>query len=151
MPPDRVPRTTSDLLKPEWKGMLASTPYGAFFDVLGSPELWGPERVVDFTRQYRDSEKREVARERHLGPNDSSSGFAAEVADPGLSPSADAVQSEQARAIQQGLEKLPDDYRRVILLRFQEERSFEEIGKLMNLTANAARKLARGFADVRGA
>jgi ABC-type Fe3+ transport system substrate-binding protein len=48
---DRVPRTTSDLLKPEWKGSLASTPYGAFFDVLGSPEIWGPEKLLDFTRQ----------------------------------------------------------------------------------------------------
>jgi ABC-type Fe3+ transport system substrate-binding protein len=48
---ERVPRTTSDLLKPEWKGTLASTPYGAFFDVLGSPEIWGPEQLLDFTRQ----------------------------------------------------------------------------------------------------
>ena len=49
--PDRVPRTTSDLLEPEWKGMLASTPYGTLFDVLGSPQMWGAQRALDFTQQ----------------------------------------------------------------------------------------------------
>ena len=66
---------------------------------------------------------------------------AAEIVDPKPSPSADAVRAEQARAIQNALEKLPDDYRRIIVLRYQEERSFEDISRLMNLTANAARKL----------
>ncbi|HEY7061129.1 MAG TPA: extracellular solute-binding protein [Chloroflexota bacterium] len=50
VPANLVPKTAADLLKPEWKGKLASTPYGALFDVLGSPELWGPERVLQFTR-----------------------------------------------------------------------------------------------------
>jgi RNA polymerase sigma-70 factor (ECF subfamily) len=97
--------------------------------------------VIDFTRQYRDAEKREIARECQLGPSASSSEVSPEVADSAPSPSAEAVQSEQARAIKKALEKLPDDYRRIIVLRYQEERSFEEIGQLMNLSANAARKL----------
>jgi RNA polymerase sigma-70 factor (ECF subfamily) len=48
---------------------------------------------------------------------------------------------EQAEAIRRAVAGLPDDYRRVLLLRYQEERSFEEIGACMGLTANAARKL----------
>jgi len=48
---------------------------------------------------------------------------------------------EQAEALQQALGRLPDDYRRVILLRYQEDRSFEEIGRLMQRSPNAARLL----------
>jgi RNA polymerase sigma-70 factor (ECF subfamily) len=48
---------------------------------------------------------------------------------------------EQAEALRCALERLPDDYRRVLTLRYQEERSFEEIGGLMERSANAARKL----------
>jgi RNA polymerase sigma-70 factor (ECF subfamily) len=36
---------------------------------------------------------------------------------------------------------LPDDYRRVIELRYLEEQSFEEIGARMQRSADAARKL----------
>jgi RNA polymerase sigma-70 factor, ECF subfamily len=97
--------------------------------------------VVDFTRQYRDAEKRDVARECHLGPGASSSEITPEVAGSAPSPSAVAARSEQANAIKKALEKLPNDYRRIIVLRYQEERSFEEIGQLMTLSANAARKL----------
>jgi RNA polymerase sigma-70 factor (ECF subfamily) len=97
--------------------------------------------VVDFTRQYRGAEKRELARERHLESGTSSSEISPEVADSGPSPSAVAAQSEQAHDIKKALEKLPEDYRRIIALRYQEERSFEDIGQLMNLSANAARKL----------
>jgi RNA polymerase sigma-70 factor, ECF subfamily len=57
------------------------------------------------------------------------------------SPSAEAIAFEQTRAIQEALGRLPEDYRRVILLRYQEERSFEDIGRLLGLTPNAARKL----------
>ena len=57
------------------------------------------------------------------------------------SPSGEAMAREQAEAIRRAVERLPDDYRRVIVLRYQEERGFEEIGDLLGLTANAARKL----------
>jgi RNA polymerase sigma-70 factor (ECF subfamily) len=97
--------------------------------------------VVDFTRQYRDAEKRQVGREQHLGLGDSSSELGLGIPDRQPSPSAGAVQHEQARAIQKGLEMLPEDYRRIILLRYQQQLAFEEIGQLMNLTSNAARKL----------
>jgi DNA-directed RNA polymerase specialized sigma24 family protein len=48
---------------------------------------------------------------------------------------------EQAEALEQALAGLPKDYRQVILLRYQEEHTFEEIGRLMNRSADAARKL----------
>ncbi len=51
IPADRVPRTTADLLRPEWKGRFATPPYPQFLDVLGSPEVWGTERTIAFTRE----------------------------------------------------------------------------------------------------
>jgi RNA polymerase sigma factor (sigma-70 family) len=37
--------------------------------------------------------------------------------------------------------RLPEDHRRVVQLRYQEQRSFEEIGRLMDRSADAVRKL----------
>jgi ABC-type Fe3+ transport system substrate-binding protein len=52
VPPAKVPQTSADLLLPEWKGKIAGTPYATFFDILGSPQLWGPDRTINFTRQF---------------------------------------------------------------------------------------------------
>ena len=57
------------------------------------------------------------------------------------SPSAEASAREQAEALQRALARLPEDYRRVVVLRYREERSFAEIGMLMDRSADAARKL----------
>ncbi len=49
---DLVPRTLDDLLKPEFKGRLASTPYGAYFDFLGTDQLWGDARTTDYLTKF---------------------------------------------------------------------------------------------------
>jgi RNA polymerase sigma-70 factor (ECF subfamily) len=97
--------------------------------------------LADFTRLYRDTDKRQFEREVALEAGDSSAERGGGLAAALPSPSGEAMAHEQAAAIQRVLERLPDDYRRVIVLRYQEERSFEEIGRLLDLTANAARKL----------
>jgi RNA polymerase sigma-70 factor, ECF subfamily len=97
--------------------------------------------LVSFTRRYRDAEKRQVAREVSLDRVGSSGGGGGGPADNAPTPSRQAVDHEQARLLQEALERLPDNYRRVLLLRFQEELSFEDIGWLLGLTPNAARKL----------
>jgi RNA polymerase sigma-70 factor (ECF subfamily) len=97
--------------------------------------------LADFTREYRDTDKRQVEREVTLEADRSSAERGGGLAAALPSPSSEAMAQEQAAAIQRVLERLPDDYRRVIELRYQEERSFEEIGRLLDLTANAARKL----------
>jgi RNA polymerase sigma-70 factor (ECF subfamily) len=48
---------------------------------------------------------------------------------------------DQAEALRQALQRLPEDYRQVILFRYQEQRSFEEIGQLLGRTSTAARLL----------
>jgi RNA polymerase sigma-70 factor (ECF subfamily) len=97
--------------------------------------------VVDFTRHYRAVAKRQVAREVMLETGPSSAERGGDLAASIPTPSRQAIDREQTQAIQQALERLPEDYRRVILMRYQDERSFEEIGQLLGLTPNAARKL----------
>lgn len=49
IPPGKVPHTLADVLKPEWKGRVASTPYAAGFNFLAAFDpKWGPERTKDY-------------------------------------------------------------------------------------------------------
>jgi ABC-type Fe3+ transport system substrate-binding protein len=49
-----VPRSMQDLLKPEYKDRLATTPVAASFDRLASPEIWGEARTVDYVTKLAD-------------------------------------------------------------------------------------------------
>jgi RNA polymerase sigma-70 factor (ECF subfamily) len=97
--------------------------------------------IADFTRRFRHTARREVGREVPLDAGSSSSGRAGRL--PGAGPSASSrVQAgEQAETVQRALGRLPEDYRRVIVIRYQEHRAFEEIGGLMQRTPKAARML----------
>jgi iron(III) transport system substrate-binding protein len=46
-----APRTLRDLLRADLKGHVAATPYAAYFDVVGSDELWGREKVIAFAKE----------------------------------------------------------------------------------------------------
>ncbi|HXG53084.1 MAG TPA: extracellular solute-binding protein [candidate division Zixibacteria bacterium] len=48
---DDVPRSLDDVLKPKWKGKVASTPYAAGFRELAMPGLLGREYVIDYVRK----------------------------------------------------------------------------------------------------
>jgi len=45
----------SDLLKPEYKGKLYTTPYLAGFDVLVGKDVWGYEKTENFVKQYAEN------------------------------------------------------------------------------------------------
>jgi ABC-type Fe3+ transport system substrate-binding protein len=51
---DAVPTTMQDLLKPQYRGRIAATPYGAGFSQLGSPELWGEARTIEYVTKLAD-------------------------------------------------------------------------------------------------
>jgi iron(III) transport system substrate-binding protein len=51
---DAVPHTMQELLKPEYKGRVASTPYASGFDRLATPEVWGKARTLDFATRFAD-------------------------------------------------------------------------------------------------
>src|SRR6516165_7198073 len=98
--------------------------------------------VHNFTRRFRGTDKRAIDGEVALRRDGSSEGVGV-AAPPAATPSpgAQAMQQEMAQALEQALARLPVDYRKVIELRFLEERSFEEIGRLTNRSPDAARKL----------
>jgi RNA polymerase sigma-70 factor (ECF subfamily) len=98
-------------------------------------------RVGKLRRRYRDTHKRRLVREVALGGDSSSEGPAGGLAANVLSPSGQAMEHEQDQALQAALGRLPDDYRRVITLRYQEQLPFEEIGRLLQRSPDAARKL----------
>lgn len=97
--------------------------------------------VANFARGYRATEKRQIGREVPLQGADSSSGGEPGLATDTRSPSMEAMAREKAEAVARALERLPDDYRRVITLRNQERRDFDAIGRLMTRSTDAARRL----------
>jgi iron(III) transport system substrate-binding protein len=48
---DDIPRRLEDVLKPKWKGKIASTPYAAGLRELAMPGLLGREYVLEFTKK----------------------------------------------------------------------------------------------------
>ena len=97
--------------------------------------------LANFARRYRQTAKRELGREVGLPASNESDGQEIRLIAEALSPSGEAMASEQMQALGRALDRLPPDYRRVLLLRFQEQRTFEEIGRAMERTPNAARML----------
>lgn len=96
--------------------------------------------IANFTRHYRATSKRDVGREIALQADDSAQG-GLDVAASNVTPSSDAIEREQAAALQQALERLPAEYRQAVVLRYVEGLSFEAIGSKMDRSAEAARKL----------
>lgn len=96
--------------------------------------------LLDWTRHYRDTARRDLGRESPLDEaTESAEGAQLEAALP--SPSDVAVHREETDLVQGILRKLPECYRQVILWRYQDGRSFDQIGQALGMSANAARKL----------
>src|SRR5262249_26645466 len=97
--------------------------------------------LANFTRRYRDTAKRQAAAEVPLEGGRSSADWTGGLLADASTPSGQAMAHEQTQAVQRALDRLPADHRQVILLRYQEELSFEDIGRLMDRSPNAAEKL----------
>jgi RNA polymerase sigma-70 factor (ECF subfamily) len=95
----------------------------------------------DFTRRHQLALKRDVSRELSLNAARTHEGPAFSLISDATSPSERLMRNEQAENVQHALDRLPEDHRRVLLLRYHDGRSFEEIGALLKRSANAARKL----------
>jgi RNA polymerase sigma-70 factor, ECF subfamily len=92
--------------------------------------------VSNFRRRYRGAAKRSISREERIDaaacrPSSRSNGE---------DPAWCAEEHDQLRFLQTQIARLPADYHRVLAL-WYEERSFEEIGRAMNRSTDAARML----------
>jgi RNA polymerase sigma-70 factor (ECF subfamily) len=109
-------------------------------------------RLADLVRRFCGTQGRDVRLEQALQVElDKSS----QVLDRGLvsplsSPSQRAVRREQATWLAQALERLPTDYRDVLLLHHLEECDFPEVARRMGRSVEAVKKLwARALARLR--
>jgi RNA polymerase sigma-70 factor, ECF subfamily len=96
-------------------------------------------RLAKFGRSYRQTAKRAVGREVPLDGGSSFSPGTPAADQP--SPSELVVGEESDCLLEQALERLPEEYRRVIHFRYREDLSFEQIGSALGRTPNSARKL----------
>jgi RNA polymerase sigma-70 factor (ECF subfamily) len=106
-------------------------------------------RVAKFVRTYRQTAKRAAGREVRLQLSSSRAVGNEPVANQ-ASPSEHVLADERDRAIEDLLERLPEEYRLVLRLRYREGLGFDAIGAALGRTPNAARKLwARAVEQIR--
>jgi RNA polymerase sigma-70 factor, ECF subfamily len=97
--------------------------------------------VGAFMRQYRQTGKRSIAPEVGIGVTSANGAPYLDLATWAASPSAKVVAREHSQALRAALDRLPEDYRRVITLRYDEMLTFERIGREMGRSTEAARKV----------
>jgi len=100
-------------------------------------------QLAHLARHYAGTQKRDVAREMSL---DETLGRSAQRLDsllpsPADSPSRIAAAHEQQLRLAECLERLPEDYRQVIVLRNLEDLPHEEVARRMNRSPGAVRML----------
>lgn len=119
-------------------------------DYLADPKmpfaLWlrhmAQDRIIDAHRRHREADRRSIDREQPQQPpawvEQSSVMFIAQLVDQELTPASAAVQQEMQRKLQQVLGELDEIDREVILMRYYEQLSNQEVAQALNLTEAAA-------------
>jgi RNA polymerase sigma-70 factor (ECF subfamily) len=96
--------------------------------------------LANFRRDHQRARRR-VSREVAFTLGDSSTEVQLEPPASTPSPSQALKHQEQTTALDRAVARLPEDYQKVIHLRYREERSFDDIAFQMNRSPNAVRKL----------
>jgi RNA polymerase sigma-70 factor (ECF subfamily) len=95
-------------------------------------------KVATHTRYYRDTARRQVGQEVGFNPDsDRQRELPAGVS----TPSSLLMQKERALALTAAVQRLPDDYRQVVVWRQVENLSFEEMAARLGRSVDAVRKL----------
>ncbi len=97
--------------------------------------------LANFARNYRQTAKRRLEREVRLPAGDESQAGASQFAAATPSPSARAQTGEEVAALHAALDRLPDDYRQIVMLRYIDGLTFDEIAGRMGRSPAALRKL----------
>jgi len=100
-------------------------------------------KVANLVRHYFGTQGRDVRLEQELAANidNSSRMLSRELAASMTSPSLQAARREQAVLLADALEKLPLDYKEVIILRHLEGLTFPEVAKRMERSQDSVEKL----------
>lgn len=96
--------------------------------------------LVDAVRHYRESLKRDVAREVSLATQPGR-GHGESVAELTHTPDGSAIRREEAAALNRALTRLPPEYQRVLQLRYWGGMSFVDMAPQLGRSPDAARKL----------
>jgi RNA polymerase sigma-70 factor (ECF subfamily) len=110
--------------------------------------------LAHLIRRYLGTQRRDVRLERELKQdlNHSSQVLGQSLMTPQSSPSQSASRREQAVLLADALEKLPEDYREVIILSHLESLSFSEVALRMGRSVDSVKNLwARALARLRRA
>ncbi|QDT71737.1 sigma-70 family RNA polymerase sigma factor [Lacipirellula limnantheis] len=92
-------------------------------------------------RSYRQTSRRDIRREVSVDAPGQMSSLSHQLVADDTPPIERAIRNDEARLLQRALERLPPNYRRVLMLRKAEEKGFAEVGESLHLSADAARKL----------
>lgn len=95
--------------------------------------------ILNHYRKWKQSQKRQLKREISLDLSGSQRPLLTQPA--GVSPGAAFARREEQEILQAEIDRLPIDYRDVILLRHREQLTFEEIGRRLGRSTDAARML----------
>jgi RNA polymerase sigma-70 factor, ECF subfamily len=99
-------------------------------------------QAVDARRAYLATEKRDARREVAIETLQAGlNGREAILVSGSPSPSHHAVRSELAQGLDQALARLPEHYRQAVTWRHHDQLAWDEIGRRMGCTAEAARKV----------
>jgi RNA polymerase sigma-70 factor (ECF subfamily) len=96
--------------------------------------------LADARRRYQEAARRRLCHEELLDAGNPTQLHEQLVADT-PSPPERAAAREQEQALQAARARLPEDYRRVLALRYDEGRSFAEVGAALGRSEEAAKKL----------
>lgn len=117
------------------------------FEGASDPELkaWLRQILInnlrDVQKQYRQTQKRDCAREISLHVVEEGSDLIQQLTSAEPSPSHMILAEEMRRSVARAIETLSLEQRRVVELRSFEGLSFEEVGKAIGKTTEAARKI----------
>ena len=99
-------------------------------------------RLANIRRSYLATEMRAANRELTLDASQAGpGGLFGSLESPAPSPSKHAVRNEWNEALEQALLQLPERHRQAVAWRHQEQLSWDEIGRRLGCTADAARKV----------
>jgi RNA polymerase sigma-70 factor, ECF subfamily len=108
--------------------------------------------LANLVRRFCRTRQRDVRLERELADelDRSSRVLNQSLAAPGSTPSQRAARREQVVLLAEALERLPDDYREVIILHHLEGLNFPEVARRMGRSIDSVKNLwARGLAQLR--